>query len=153
MEIRKIPGDFSVCRVADYSQVNLEAEFCFPGKTDEERSLVCLTGDVPGNCLAREDGWSAFRVEGTLDFSLVGVLAGISGVLARENIPVFALSTYNTDYILVKKDQEMNVMGSLARSGYRVLTGEPYGDYFLNRSPRDLMAEYGEQSGEWETLG
>lgn len=152
MEIRKIDGTFSVCKVLDYSQVNLDAEYCFIGRTDKERSLVCLTGDVPDNVLEREDNWTAFRIEGALDFSLVGILANISGALAQEGIPIFAISTYNTDYVLVKKEHEMKAMSKLAQSGYQVKTGDPYGDYFLNRSARDIMAEYSEQSDEWRTL-
>ena len=60
MKIKKIPHDFSICKVADYSKVNTAAEYCFTGKTDEENSLVCLTADVPDNTLERDDGWRAF---------------------------------------------------------------------------------------------
>ena len=89
--------------VKDYSKVNLDAEFCFTGKTDEEKSLVCLTEDVPENTIEREDGWKAFRIEGILDFSLIGILSQISALLAENEIGIFAISTYNTDYILVKE--------------------------------------------------
>ena len=74
MEIKKINHDFSVCKVADYSLVNLNAEYCFIGKTDEEKSLVCITGDVPANVTQRDDGWKGFRIQGILDFSLIGIL-------------------------------------------------------------------------------
>ena len=57
MEIKKIAYDFSICKVEDYSLVNLGAEYCFVGKTDEEKSLVCLTCDVPGNVTDWDDGW------------------------------------------------------------------------------------------------
>ena len=120
MKIKKINGEFSVCKVPDYSQVKLDVEYCFISKTDEEISLVCLTGDIPGNILGREDGWIAFRIEGELDFSLVGVLAKISALLAQEKIPILAISTYNTDYILVKKENEMKAMNKFASSGYKV---------------------------------
>ena len=55
MEIKKIDQDFSVCKVVDYSLVNLNAEYSFIGKTDEEKSLVCLTSDVPPNVIERDD--------------------------------------------------------------------------------------------------
>ena len=103
IKIKAIGGDFSVCKVKDYSKVNLDAEFCFTGKTDEEKSLVCLTEDVPDNTIEREDGWKAFRIEGILDFSLIGILSQISALLAENEIGIFAISTYNTDYILVKE--------------------------------------------------
>ncbi len=72
MEIKVFEQDFTVCQVRDYTQVNWEAEFCFTGKTDEEYSLVCATGDVPANVIRRDDGWKGFRIQGVLDFSLVG---------------------------------------------------------------------------------
>ena len=103
IKIKAIGGDFSVCKVKDYSKVNLDAEFCFKGKTDEEKSLVCLTEDVPDNTIEREDGWKAFRIEGILDFSLIGIFSQISALLAENEIGIFAISTYNTDYILVKE--------------------------------------------------
>lgn len=103
IKIKAIGGDFSVCKVKDYSKVNLDAEFCFKGKTDEEKSLVCLTEDGPDNTIEREDGWKAFRIEGILDFSLIGILSQISALLAENEIGIFAISTYNTDYILVKE--------------------------------------------------
>lgn len=149
MIIKKLQGDFTVCKVVDYTLVNLESEFCFIGKTDEEKSLVCLTKDVPLNTTEREDGWRAFRIEGVLDFSLVGILANISNVLAKANIQILAISTFNTDYILVKKEKEMDALSKLAQAGYRIATGDPYGDYFLNRSASDIMREYGEQQDEW----
>lgn len=120
MRIRKISGSFSVCRLEDYSRVKPDAPFCFIGKTDEENSLVCLTEDVPANTLAREDGWIAMRIEGVLDFSLVGILAKLASLLAQEGIPIFALSTFNTDYILVKREFEGRAQNALAEAGYTV---------------------------------
>ena len=75
MEIKRMDYNFSVCKVADYSLVKLDSEYSFIGKTDEERSLVCLTADKPGNVVACEDGWKAFRINGTLDFALTGILS------------------------------------------------------------------------------
>lgn len=124
MEIRRIPGDFTVCKVKDFSQVDLEAAYCFTGKTDGEKSLVCRTEDVPGNTVEREDGWRCFRIEGVLDFSLIGILAEISTLLAEESIGIFAISTFNTDYIFVKREREMDALGKLRRNGYDILTGK-----------------------------
>lgn len=122
MKIKKIRGNFTVCKVIDYSQVNLNSEYCFIGKTDEEKSLVCLTEEVPANTTNRQDGWKVFRIEEVLDFSLVGVLSKITTLLAEENIGVFAISTFNTDYILVKKEREMDALNKLERAGYKILT-------------------------------
>lgn len=118
MEIKKIKHDFSVCKVKDYSLVDFGGEFVFAGKTDEENSLVCLTGEVPENATEREDGWRAFRIQGVLDFSLIGILSAISGILAENKIGIFAISTFNTDYILVKAENFQKAADALARAGY-----------------------------------
>lgn len=119
--IQKIDRPFSVCQVADYAQVNLNSEYCFIGRTDEENSLVCLTSEVPCNALQREDGWLAFRIQGTLDFSLIGILAKLSALLAENGIGVFAISTYNTDYILTRQEDFGKAMEVLSAAGYPVI--------------------------------
>ena len=104
MEIKKIDHNFSVCQVEDYSLVNLNSEYSFIGKTDEEKSLVCITDEVPANVIQQDDGWKAFRIQGVLNFSLIGILAKIAAALADNGISIFAVSTYNTDYVLMKKE-------------------------------------------------
>ena len=111
--VEEIQGLFSVCKVKDFSGVDLAKDFTFTAKTDEENSLVCRVEDVPENIIERSDSWRAFRVKGVLDFSLVGILAEISSKLAREGIALFAVSTFNTDYILVKEeyfDRAINIL-------------------------------------------
>lgn len=121
MELKRLHRDFSVCQVEDFSQVNLDAAYCFLGKTDEERSLVCMTEDVPTHVLQREDGWMGLRVQGVLDFSLVGILSKLAAILAEQGIPIFAVSTYNTDYLFLKKEHERKALDALARAGYRIV--------------------------------
>lgn len=104
VKIEPLDVELSVCKVTDYTQIALEHPFVFSGSTDEEKSLVCPTDLMPENILIREDGWRAFRISGQLDFSLVGILAQISKTLADAGIGIFAVSTYNTDYILVKAE-------------------------------------------------
>ena len=118
IKIEIIDGEFSVCMVWDFSQVNFEAEYCFTGKTDEEKSLVCLTEDVPENTAVRDDGWRAFRVQGVLDFSLIGILSRISAVLAESGVGIFAISTYNTDYILTKRDNWEMALQAIKKAGW-----------------------------------
>lgn len=121
MEIKKIKGDFSVCKVKDYSLVDLNQEYVFIGKTEEENSLVCLTQNVPKNTIIREDGWKAFRIQGKLDFSLIGILSKIAGILADHKIGIFVISTFNTDYVLTKKDNFENALNLLKESRYEIL--------------------------------
>ena len=87
MEIRKLNQEFSVCKVMDYSLVNMDAEYSFIGKTEEEKSLVCITSDVPPNTIQRDDGWS----------------------------------TYNTDYVLIKKENYQKALDILKDSGYEIV--------------------------------
>lgn len=121
MEIKRIDHEFSVCKVPDYSQVDIESEYCFIGKTDEEKSLVCITDCVPENVSERDDGWSAFRIQGILDFSLIGILAKISTLLADNKIGIFVISTYNTDYILLKKENFDRAAAVLSDAGYQMV--------------------------------
>ena len=110
--------EFSVCKVKDYSQVNLDLPFVFTGSTDEEKSLVCPTTLVPQNIVERDDGWKALRINGILDFSLIGILARISNSLAENGIGIFAVSTFNTDYIFVKKRDLENAIKALEDAGF-----------------------------------
>ena len=121
MEIKKLDYDFTVCKVKDYTQVNLDDEYCFIGKTDEEKSLVCRTEQVPGNVTEREDGWKAFRIQGVLDFSLIGILAPIAKLLAENKIGIFVVSTFNTDYVWVKEENLSKALQVLEDAGYQVV--------------------------------
>ena len=121
MELKKLKYDLTVCKLAGTEAVDLSKEIYFIGRTDEELSLVCRTEDTPPNTVEREDGWKGFRIQGVLDFSLIGILSEISGVLAKNGIGIFAISTYNTDYILVKKENFERAMKALEESGYNVI--------------------------------
>ena len=120
MNLKVIDVEFSVCKVEDYSQVDLNEGFVFTGHTDEELSLVCPTTLVPDNTTERNDGWKAFRIEGVLEFSLIGILSRISGVLADNAIGIFALSTFNTDYILTKESDFSKAIEVLEQGGIRL---------------------------------
>ena len=113
--------EFSVCTVRDYSMVDLDAEYCFIGKTPEEKSLVCAAEAVPSNVLAREDGWKCLKIAGVLDFGLVGILSKLTEVLANCGIPVFAVSTIMTDHIFVKKENFQKAVSALRESGYEII--------------------------------
>lgn len=119
--LQMLDARLSVCKVEDYSMVDITQPFCFTGATDEELSLVCPTEKVPGNTTERDDGWRAFRIVGVLDFSLIGILSKISGLLAENKIGIFAVSTYNTDYILTKEENFASAMKVLEDAGYNLL--------------------------------
>ena len=121
MELKRIDCKLTVCKVTEVSNINLESDFYFIGKTDEEVSLVCKTEDTPINTVERDDGWRGFRIQGVLDFSLIGILSKLSGILAEHKIGIFAVSTYNTDYILVKEENFERALNVLATEGYTVV--------------------------------
>ena len=121
MVLEKLDSDLTVCKVASVADLDLSAGFYFIGRTDEEISLVCRTADTPAGTVEREDGWKGFRIRGVLDFSLIGILSKLSGILAENGIGIFAVSTYNTDYILVKSGQFDKAMQALAAAGYEVV--------------------------------
>lgn len=120
MELKTIPYRFTVCKLMSVGDLPSGIDFCFTAKTDEEISLVCKTEDVPENTLVRDDGWKGFRIEGILDFSLIGILSKISSILAENKVGIFAVSTYNTDYIFVKEENFDKAINALKDNGYDV---------------------------------
>ena len=120
MKLKILSIVFSVCKIKDLSGVDLEAGIFFIGRTDEELSLVCRTEDVPDNTSARDDGWRGFRIEGMLDFSMIGILSKLSAILAENRIGILAISTYNTDYVLVKEENFSRAIEALTAAGYEV---------------------------------
>ena len=121
MVLEKMAYNLTVCKVQDISDIDMKAGFFFIGKTDEEVSLVCKTEDTPAETVERDDGWKGFRIQGTLDFSLIGILSKLSGILADHQIGIFAVSTYNTDYILVKEENFDRALKVLASEGYSII--------------------------------
>ena len=97
----------------------LESPFFAITRTDEELSLV-LPESVEIESDKSDPGWGCFKVEGPLEFGLVGVLAGISSLLANAGVSIFALSTFDTDYILVKREQVRVARDALTSGGYSV---------------------------------
>ncbi len=88
-------------------------------RTKDELSVVCSEGDIPEG-VACEKGWRILELEGPLDFSLIGILAGITGILAEEDVSVFVISTYDTDYVLVREEALERATSALRRSGHEV---------------------------------
>ena len=121
MEIKKIGYSFSVCKLEDISAIDLNGEFYFLGKTDEEVSLVCPTGNVPTKVIERDDGWKAFRIQGILNFSLIGILSKVADLLADNDISIFAISTFNTDYVLTKVENYARALNLLENAGYQIV--------------------------------
>jgi len=103
-ELQLLPGNYVVCRLAPDEPVPSWAlgDLVSTTRTPEELSILCRDTDVPGD-VQSEPGWRCLRIAGKLDFSLVGVIARITTVLADAEISVFTISTFDTDYFLVRK--------------------------------------------------
>ena len=117
LQLQILPQSLTVCKAQRLADIELSGLF-FIGSTDAELSLVCETDRVPAHTLAREDGWRALRIVGQLDFALTGILSGIASVLAAAKVGIFAVSTYDTDYILVKGENLDLATNALRKAGY-----------------------------------
>lgn len=114
---------YAVCRldsttvIPDWAK---SGEFCSITKTPDELSVVCIEDNIlPGaKC---EKGWRILKIQGLLDFALTGILASAAATLANQNISIFAFSTFNTDYILVKEEQIKNAITALEKAGHTVM--------------------------------
>jgi hypothetical protein len=113
-----------------YAVVRLEPDAALPEwarggafwsitRSDSELSIVCRADDVPADASA-ERGWCAFEVAGPLDFSLTGVVASLVTPLAEEEIPLFVLSTFETDYLLVREHDLHRSVEALTSAGHSV---------------------------------
>ena len=121
MELKKLEYDLTVCKVVSIADIDMTADFFFIGKTDEEISLVCKTDDTPKKTTEQDDGWKGFRIQGVLDFSLIGILSKLSGILAENSIGIFAVSTFHTEYILVKAENFERALRVLSAEGYIIV--------------------------------
>ncbi|MBP2636417.1 MAG: hypothetical protein H6Q72_2324 [Firmicutes bacterium] len=118
-----LPTTLGVCKLSASQVVPLwacQGEFFSVTKTTEELSIVCSEAVIPDEALC-ERGWRALKIAGILDFSLVGILSVVSEVLANVGVSIFAISTYNTDYILVRDNDLDAAVKALAGKGYTIL--------------------------------
>lgn len=118
MELIKLDRDFTVCKVTSVHDVDFSNEFTFLSKTDDEISLVCESKYVPEHVTDAEHNWKGLKIAGMLDFGMVGVISKIAGLLARQEISIFVVSTYNTDYIFLKAAQYERAVKLLLQEHY-----------------------------------
>ncbi len=120
---------FSVCRLSASSATPswaTEGSFYSVVSTSEELSVVCESRLVPDSVpdsVKQERSWRCLRVDGVLDFSLSGILASLLAPLAEAQVPIFAVSSFNTDYILFKEENLEKAMTALIKAGFGVKTG------------------------------
>jgi len=119
--MRLMPERLAVCRLAP--QANTPAwvggEFYSIARTADELSIVCAETSVPRD-VRSEAGWRAFQLKGPIPFTMTGVLAAVAGPLATEGIGIFAISTFDTDYVLVKESDAPRAAAALGAAGHEV---------------------------------
>ncbi|MCS7033291.1 MAG: ACT domain-containing protein [Phycisphaerae bacterium] len=98
----------------------LGADFFSLTQTEDELSIICDEQVVPRDVNKVERGWRTFKVVGPLDFGLVGILAELSAVLARANIPIISISTHDTDHILVRDVNLKDATEALRKAGFTI---------------------------------
>ena len=117
-----LPDQFAVCRLSPDDDIPIwsrNEEFYSITRSRNELSIVCLSKGVPENIRAECD-WRALKVRGPLDFSLTGILAAIINPLSEAKIPIFAISTYDTDYLLIREDSLSQVVAILSGVGHSI---------------------------------
>jgi hypothetical protein len=122
-----LPDSLAVCRLGPDDAVppwSRTGTFHVVTQTPSELSIVCAERSVPDGVTAN-CGWRAIAVAGTLDFALTGVLASLASPLAGAGVSIFAISTYDTDYVLVKQDTLDRALAALSAAGHRVAGHAP----------------------------
>jgi uncharacterized protein len=114
-----VSGELAICRLDAQATIPAWADGSFYSitRTDDELSIVCDRRNIPGG-VPCESGWRALRVKGQLDFALTGVLASLTVPLAGAGISLFAISTFDTDYILVKETNLRDALAALKQAGH-----------------------------------
>jgi hypothetical protein len=122
LSLSLLPGRFAVCRLGPNEAIPdwvFSRSFCSITRTDEELSVILPEELVPSSWKA-EKGWRCLKVLGPLDFSLTGVLASLSTPLAEAGVPILAMSTYDTDYLLVRNGDVDTAKEVLIEHGHRI---------------------------------
>ncbi|HZS78363.1 MAG TPA: ACT domain-containing protein [Ktedonobacteraceae bacterium] len=121
MKLSFLPGVFAVCRLSPDWEIPgwalNQRGFVSITYTHDELSIVCRDATVPEDVRA-ERGWIALQVHGPLDFGLTGILASLTAPLTQEGIPIFAISTYDTDYLLLKEKDRVAAQRTLEQQGH-----------------------------------
>lgn len=122
MKLKLFAEKYAVCRLNNDSKIPEWIDtknFYSITKTEDELSVVCSNNNIPSDVKSEKE-WRILKILGPLDFSLIGILSKLSGLLAENKISIFAISTYDTDYILIKEKDIENACKILTCNGYEV---------------------------------
>lgn len=116
-------GRFAVCQLdakAGIPSWAVQGEFFSVSRTSDELSIVCSEQNVPADQKV-EKGWRSLKVQGPLDFGLTGILSSLAKPLADAGISIFAISTFDTDYLMVKEEHLEKAVSALTQAGHRFI--------------------------------
>ena len=123
LTMKVLAEKFGVCRLNKNALIPEwvgASNFYSVTKTSDELSIVCSQASIPSDIKCEKD-WRILKIEGPLEFSLIGILSSISTILAKEGISIFAISTYDTVYILVKEKDIDNAINTLSNERYEII--------------------------------
>lgn len=123
LTLKLLKDKYSVLRLNKNDEIPkwiFNEEFFSITRTEDELSIVCLQDKVK-EYIKCERNWRILKIEGPLDFSLIGILSKISTLMANNNISIFAISTYDTDYILIKEETINRAIEVLENSNYNII--------------------------------
>lgn len=121
MQLSVLENTYAVCRLSANDLIPSwvdKSNFWTITKTQDELSIVCQQSNIPED-VKSERGWKIIKVNGVLDFGLTGILASLATPLALHKISIFALSTFDTDYILVKENKLEAAKLALINAGFK----------------------------------
>jgi hypothetical protein len=123
LTLRLLEDRFAICKTDNNLPIPIwilgSRDFYSITRTEEEMSIIVKESSAPQD-VEKEVGWRAFKIEGILDFSQTGILSSLSGLLAAEGLPVFVVSTYNTDYIFIK-EKDLEKARKVLSTSYNIL--------------------------------
>jgi hypothetical protein len=123
LRFSRIPGQFAVCRLPANAPVPdwaWRGPFTSVTRTADELSIVCLADNLPAEVESKRQ-WICFTLEGPFAFSEVGILASFIDPLAQSGVPIFAISTFDTDYLLVNEEHAEISLAALKDAGHELL--------------------------------
>ena len=122
LKMSPLPETFAICRLAVDAMTPRWAGtglFFSITRTSEELSIICAEANVPPGVLCNR-GWRCLKVDGPLEFNAIGVVASLAQPLAAAGVSIFVVSSYDTDYLLVKRENYEKALGILRESGHEV---------------------------------
>jgi len=126
LKFRWLPGPYAIVRLAPDASLPewaTKGEFTSVTRSTEELSVVCRADNLPADVHSQHH-WTCYKLEGPFAFSLTGVLLSFIAPLSRNGVPIFAISTYDTDYVLVQEEYAGITQQALAEAGHELVGGD-----------------------------